>query len=366
MREIVRRRISFLLRHIFNESSFSTVHCWDYRRYAVAKAGISADKEFQFCEEKIQKNFSNYSSWHYRSQLLPILYPHETDSTRPISEAKLKEELELVITAAFTDPNDSSAWFYQRWLLGYSDPKLDLAAVKITQNEAIISFTKPVDIARDGITIIIDSVQGVNSETWRTLGGGKSDAIWIQQGDFQVDGKVKVVMKQQGEKEFHLETKQLESGCVIGIKCPTFGYEFGSAVMDELRNQLESCNQLLEYEPDSKWTLLTASLLMRSIDRFHYHDKTLEFLRKLQKVDSLRAGYYKDLASKWAVEVQLRNWIDSEGFAGGKVDLTRLDLTTLYYHQYFAIATIVDLQDNPKLNKKSCKFSLLNGCEVKF
>lgn len=343
-----------------------TVHCWDYRRFVVAKAGISADKEFQFCDEKIQKNFSNYSSWHYRSQLLPILHPHETDSSRPISEAKLKEELELVITAAFTDPNDSSAWFYQRWLLGYSDPKLDIAAVKITKKQAIISFTKPVDLARDGIKLSFESMSNeLNEGKWRTITGGKSDAIWVQEGDFQVNENVSVVMQLE-DKEFTLTTRKLGDGSVVGIKCPAFGYEFGSAVMDELRSQLDSCNQLLEFEPDSKWTLLTASLLMRSIDRFHYHDKTVEFLEKLEKVDSLRAGYYKDLASKWAIEVKLKSWIESEEFLSGKADLADLNLTTLYYHQFFAIATRVDLRGNPKLNKNSCKFSLVNGCEVLF
>lgn len=339
------------------------VHVWDYRRYVVGKAKVAAESEFQFCDEKIQKNFSNYSSWHYRSQLLPILHPHETDASRPISEAKLKEELELVITAAFTDPNDSSAWFYQRWLLGYSDPKFDLAAVKITISLAVISFAKPVDLLRDGIEITVENASELNNSKWCSLSGEKSDTTWIQKGNFQLSGEIKAEVTFNGAF-YELETKKLNDGSFVGIKCPKFGYEFGSAVMDELNNQLDSCNQLLEYEPDSKWTLLTASLLMRSIDRFHYHEKSLEFLHKLQKVDVLRAGYYKDLASKWIIESKLKAWIESGDFL--KADLSNLDLSTIYYQQYFVIASDVKLSGNSSLNKHSCKFSLIEGCNVKF
>lgn len=321
---------------------------------------MPADKEYQFCDEKIQKNFSNYSSWHYRSQLLPLLYPHETDPSRPISEVKLKEELEIVITAAFTDPNDSSAWFYQRWLLGYSDPKLDVACFKVTKNQALIAFTKLVDLDRDGIKISVN--EEVDKNSWRSLSGNKSDAIWVQDGSFGIGSQFDVKISHNG-RDYSLEAKKVGDE-IFGIKLPTFGYEFGAAVIEELNNQLESCNQLLEYEPDSKWTLLTASLLMRSIDRFHYHEKTLEFLKKLQKVDPLRHGYYADLASKWILEVKLKDWIDGGDFE--KIDLSSLDLTTVYYNQYLAIAKEVNLENNPKLNKNSCKFAKVEGCNVKY
>ena len=105
---------------------------------------------------------------------------------------------------------------------------------------------------------------------------------------------------------------------------------------------------------------------MRSIDRFKYHEKTVEFLRKLETVDSLRAGYYKDLASKWSVEVKLKDWIEDKNYESGKINLSFLQLTTVYYNQYLTIANQVNLSGNPELNESSCKFSKVSGCEVQF
>lgn len=220
----------------------------------VRKANIPADQEFKFCSEKIEKNFSNYSSWFYRSQLLPVLHPHPTDKTRPISEEKLKEELELVITAAFTDPNDSSAWFYQRWLLGYSEPELNLAAFKLTNSKAIISFTKAINFISEKYNLKTDLLPAGVSSSWRSVSGQNYDTIWMLDGNFNVPESYtgKVLLEISDSKEMHELDISKSKDSVIGIKMPKFGYEFGAAVMDVLKSQLESCQQLLEYEPDSK------------------------------------------------------------------------------------------------------------------
>jgi geranylgeranyl transferase type-2 subunit alpha len=273
----------------------------------------------------------------------------------------LKEELEIVINAAFTDPNDSSAWFYQRWLLGYSEQKFNIACFKLTKNQAVISFTKPIDIVKDNVIIVMNSEQENDSSSWRSLSGEKSDWIWIQKGVFELSDNFTIEVR-RNECFYSMKTRRVNEEQLIAFNIPTFGYEFGAAVKEELKNQLDSCNQLLEYEPDSKWTLLTAALLMRSLDRFKFHDETLLFIRKLEKVDTMRTGYYRDLASKWIIEKKLIEWLQDENFSS--FNLSSLELTSIYYNQYLILANSIDLNGNPNLNFKTCKFALLDGCDL--
>ena len=131
-----------------------TVHGWDYRRYIVAALKRAPEppaystrkrpkpttaSELAYTTSKISASFSNYSAWHYRSKLLPILWQEKgfqagsADIRASIDEGALSwlvyrivqltdtlTEFELVKQALYTDPDDQSAWIYHRWLVGQS------------------------------------------------------------------------------------------------------------------------------------------------------------------------------------------------------------------------------------------------------
>ncbi|XP_031617079.1 geranylgeranyl transferase type-2 subunit alpha [Contarinia nasturtii] len=346
-------------------------HVWDYRRYAVKHANVKPEDELEFCTQKIQKNFSNYSSWHQRSKLLPVLYPHETDKTRPINEEILRNELELVLTAAFTDPNDSSAWFYQRWLLGNSEQELDIAAFKLTKTYALIAFTRPVDLYKCSISL--DATTKFDTNKWQPIDSEfpvKHYSVWKLEDTFELNNEGNSIFElsfvDEDDNSHSLQITKSNDG-LFGIKMPRFGFEFGSGVLNVLQEQLSSCQQLLEYEPESKWTLLTAALLMRAVNRKEYHAASLEFLDKLKMYDSNRTGYYSDLADKWSIERGLIDWISAlEKNRDTLIDLSNLNLVNLHYTQYICVANEIKLSGNNFDSKRTNKIStLLGNCNVK-
>ncbi len=155
----------------------------------ITSAGISPAEELAYTMERINANFSNYSSWHYRSKLLPLVYPAEGGIQ--ITEEKTREELDLIQNAAFTDPEDSSAWFYHTWLLG-----------------------------------------------------GMRD-------------------------------KERSSSESLAV----------------LEQDLQNCRELIELEPDSKWTRLSMVLVMLAIDKAKHHEEILASIHKL-KVRGMLGVYF--------------------------------------------------------------------------
>lgn len=71
-------------------------------------------EELEMTTKMIEKNFSNFSAWHYRSKLLVKVYKEPLEY--------IEEELEKIKHAIFTEPNDQSPWNYHRWLVSMLTP----------------------------------------------------------------------------------------------------------------------------------------------------------------------------------------------------------------------------------------------------
>lgn len=151
-------------------------HCWSYRRLAVERAQIPAIDEYNFTTSKIESNFSNYSAWHYRSKLLPKLFM-DPEGKFPIAEEKHQSELELVQNAAFTDPDDQSAWFYLRWLLGLRNPGASFICALIKSDQVFIGLTRKIRLSDE-----YDLELWIKGEkipvNWISVSGAKFSPIW--------------------------------------------------------------------------------------------------------------------------------------------------------------------------------------------
>lgn len=90
------------------------VHAWNYRRYIVKLANVGPLEELEFSKSKINDNFSNFSSWYYRSSLLKMLYSSGHDPSA--IQAEIDEDFNQIQEAIYTDPTDQSVWLYLRWL----------------------------------------------------------------------------------------------------------------------------------------------------------------------------------------------------------------------------------------------------------
>ncbi|XP_036740425.2 geranylgeranyl transferase type-2 subunit alpha [Manis pentadactyla] len=339
----------------FLEVDERNFHCWDYRRFVAAQAAVPPAEELAFTDSLITRNFSNYSSWHYRSCLLPQLHPQpESGPQGRLPEDVLLKELELVQNAFFTDPNDQSAWFYHRWLLGRADPQDALRCLHVSRDEACltISFSRPLLVGFGTETLLLMVDESPLAVQWRTPDGRNwPSSVWLcdlpatslndqlPQHSFCV-----IWMAGNTQKECVL-LKGCQEGWSrdLAVDEQLFRCELSVEKSTVLQSELESCKELQELEPENKWCLLTIILLMRALDPLLYEKETLQYFQTLKAVDPMRAAYLDDLRSKFLLE----NSVLKMEYAEVRVlHLGHKDLTVLCHLEQLLLVTHLDLSHN--------------------
>jgi len=295
-------------------------HCWDYRQIAARKAGQTPEKELEFTMERINTNFSNYSAWHYRSKLLPLTNPNpDKFSCQPIEESAHHQELDLVQNAAFTDPDDSSAWLYHTWLVGRGQAKLAILYAKVEKGELTVATNRAVSSS----DIIVRIGEEVVPMEWRK--GFKWRVEWVAEVPLHQVMKIVLNEEEIEIKSSEERTHVLGSG-FVDLK---FDPEPSEETVKVLKEELDNCEQLLEMEPDSKWTNYTKAMLMKALDSNKYFDAILEIYENLKVIDSMRKKYYEDQKSKLIIEKALERRIDVEC-----LDLSAYKISKIFYKQY--------------------------------
>lgn len=107
-------------------------------------------------------------------------------------------------------------------------------------------------------SVSLDATTKFDTSKWEPVQGQshiQHHAVWRLEDSFVLDSED----GSQYDLTFVNESKEVYTLPIIksadglfGIKMPKFGFQFEAVVLDVLQDQLVSCQQLLEYDPDSK------------------------------------------------------------------------------------------------------------------
>ena len=151
-------------------------HCWKHRYFVIDHSSLSKLDELEFTYEKICTNFSNYSAWHYRSKLIEHLYYQNK-----IDADMFKKELNLIENAIYTDPNDQSAWIYEKWLLlEHQRSKIKELIYDPSSTLLKFKFANEINLNTDLISLQINGIHlkfnnVVNSINWLNPNGNSHE-----------------------------------------------------------------------------------------------------------------------------------------------------------------------------------------------
>ncbi|RMZ93089.1 geranylgeranyl transferase type-2 subunit alpha [Brachionus plicatilis] len=263
-------------------------HCWRHRFFVVAHGNLEKKNELEFTSDKISSNFSNYSSWHYRNKLIEELYYQNQ-----IDNEIFKNELNLIENAVYTDPNDQSAWIYQKWLLLEHQKSIIKELVLDCKNREIsIHFTKEIDLNKN--FKFDENGWRLEEKIWKT--GSNDDQSELNK------------LFENLTRSRHSKSSGFPIELLLDLNDEKNLYEFKSKfkmrdlTLDSeiLSNHFGNMMELNQFENEnSKWCMLKLVELMGIMDFDKYKENIFSYLDKLaDQVDPYRKNYYLDIKCK--------------------------------------------------------------------
>jgi geranylgeranyl transferase type-2 subunit alpha len=160
--------------------------------------------EWEFTTTKIHDNFSNFSAFHYRGKLLPLmirLQQHDVATSKnDVTLQMIQKEFELITNAIFTEPDDQTAWWYQEFLLQFIQAECSGSPDQPANDRALLYHEH---IVRPHLEQLRELQQETNSTSKWVLIGVLQCLQWIS-GDASDD------ISEQ-EKEILLRLIQMDS-----------------------------------------------------------------------------------------------------------------------------------------------------------
>ncbi|RWS15486.1 geranylgeranyl transferase type-2 subunit alpha-like protein [Dinothrombium tinctorium] len=344
----------------FLEMDERNFHCWDYRRFIHDFAKLDINEELQYTLRKIEQNFSNFSSWYYRSSLFTEAHIRGVLNFCDHWE----KEYNLVENAVFTDPNDQSPWFYHKWLLATNHGENIISfAESIESNE--ISLQKVIYDKQNRVLITVFDKSTINcpydvidiefenevkspSPQWFSALNDYS-RIWHLTFPFQKP--FQSITLKCTNKELPYEIRDSKLLFPVDFTADTLVHSFkdNDLLNDSFerkslkKDQILNLRCLRDMEPDNKWV----NLALASIDN-------LDNLKDLINLDPIRRNYYNDQKSK---EMCI-NFIKTMDKCSPIGVMKSRGLTCLYFGDALIHLSFLDLSQNG-LQKLSVAFNEL-------
>lgn len=240
----------------FLEKDERNFHCWTYRRCVLASIKSPPSEELLFTDTLIARNFSNGSAWHQRTRVI-------LDGV-PAADVMgiLTDELEKIREAIFTEPDDQSAWMYQRWVLAQIMSQVAGDSGHETSGESSKFYGK--------------FMQRL-SNNWRST-----------------DGPSKVI------------TGPPPSGSPGQTPSGTTKATDGQNLKEIFDVEMRTCRELIDVEPSCRWPRLQLLYMIRNLqqmstnlcDREAMNSERTHLLAELLELDPTHAGYYRDCLRK--------------------------------------------------------------------